>query len=684
MATLQGRMDEEWSQAIAQEHIETARRFGAASLDLIALHLTHLPESLGQLTQLQTLSLHLNHLRTLPEWLGQLTQLRHLSLLRNQITALPECLGRLTQLEHLNLSENQLTALPESLGELTQLRQLFLDHNQLVALPESLRKLASLEELYLHGNDALGLPAEVLGPALQDVGPGKASPAKPAQILDYYFRVRERIRVGSRPLNEAKLILLGRGLAGKTSIVNRLVYNRFDPREPQTEGIRVTQWGVTLNANEDVRLNIWDFGGQEIMHSTHLFFLTQRSLYLLVLQGRDGLEDTDAEYWLQLIESFGGESPVIVVLNKIKERPFDLNRRALKEKYTSIRSFVKTDCADETGLAELRAAIRRETDQLEGLREKLPASWFAIKDRLAGMVERKENYLSFEHYRRLCQQLGEPDRAAQEYLAATLHSLGVALNFRGDRRLDDTHVLNPHWLTNGIYKILNAKGLENDKGVFRMESLTDFFDTSEYPPSTHLFLLDLMKKFELCFEFLDDREHHYLVPELLDKQEPDMKGEFQPEQCLNFQYHYNVMPEGLLPRFIVRTHILSPANLRWRTGVVLEFEGNRAVVKSDARDRKVTISVTGPPEGRRRLLAVIRSDFEAIHRDMKKLQVEEMVPVKGRPEAVVPYDDLKVLEKGGVATLHQVIRETVVELDVEQMLNGVDLEGTRQREGVDE
>ena len=73
--------------------------------------------------------------------------------------------------------------------------------------------------------------------------------------------------------------------------------------------------------HEHVRLNIWDFGGQEIMHATHQFFLTQRSLYLLVLNGREGGEDADADYWLRLIDSFGAESPVIVVLNKIKAHP---------------------------------------------------------------------------------------------------------------------------------------------------------------------------------------------------------------------------------------------------------------------------------------------------------------------------------------------------------------------------
>jgi internalin A len=111
------------------------------------------------------------------------------------------------------------------------------------------------------------------------------------------------------------------------------------------------------------------------MHATHQFFLTERSLYLLVLNGREGGEDVDADYWLRLIESFGGNSPVIMVLNKIREHPFDFNRHALEQKYVgSIREFVPTDCEDGTGIDVLRRAIERETGRLEDLRVRFPAS----------------------------------------------------------------------------------------------------------------------------------------------------------------------------------------------------------------------------------------------------------------------------------------------------------------------
>ena len=215
-------------------------------------------------------------------------------------------------------------------------------------------------------------------------------------------------------------------------------------------------------------MHVWDFGGQEIMHSTHQFFLTQRSLYLLVLNGRQGHEDADADYWLSLIDSFGEGSPVLVVLNKIKEHPFDLNRRALMQKFGIVRGFIETDCKDRTGIEELKKAIIRETDRLEHLRDAFPASWFGIKDRLAGM---KANYISYDEYRKICRENGEGEGAAQEALASYLHSLGIALNYKDDPRLRDTHVLNPRWVTEGIYKILNAEDLARRKGELQVDAL---------------------------------------------------------------------------------------------------------------------------------------------------------------------------------------------------------------------
>jgi internalin A len=677
-------------------------------LDLRSNQLTTIPDSIGQLSQLQTLELSQNRLTSLPESIGQLNKLQTLLIAAapitvkfgpigkqvgeryiyhhsNELTSLPESIGQLKNLGMLNLAGNQLTFLPETIGQLPNLKSLDLSNNRLSTLPYSLSKLVTLSALYLHENDSLGMPTEVLGRPNLDRESSvftHFSPTTPASILDYYFR----IHAAKRPLNEAKLILVGRGGVGKTSLVNRLLHNRFDPKEKRTEGICISEWKVKLKSAEEARLNIWDFGGQEIMHATHQFFFTQRSLYLLVLEGRQGAEEADAEYWLKLMESFGTESsgevsPVLVVMNKIKQNPFDLNRRALRQKFPFIRDFIATDCEHPTvGIDELRNAVNQATGQLKHLHDAFPASWFAIKDKLAGMREKLHcSFISFDEYRDLCAQNGEKEAVGQDSLALHLHNLGIALNFKDDPRLRDTHVLNPHWVTNGIYTLLNAPLLLERKGEIRLDEAAGVLDKTEYPRRMHPFLFDLMKKFELCFTFPDD-EGRYLIPELLDKQEPEEAGAFLAKECLYFEYRYPVLPEGLLPRFIVRTHSLSRGPQRWRSGVILAFEGNNALVKADMQDKRVSIYVNGNGPGRRRLLAIIRSDLERIHADIRQLKPEAWVPIPGHPGEAVAYEDLLVLEQGGVKVFPKAIQGRLEGMDVQELLNGVDLEGIRHRE----
>ena len=55
----------------AEKRIEEARRPERQSLNLRNLHLTKLPELLGEFTHLRSLNLPGNRLTTLPEWLGQ-------------------------------------------------------------------------------------------------------------------------------------------------------------------------------------------------------------------------------------------------------------------------------------------------------------------------------------------------------------------------------------------------------------------------------------------------------------------------------------------------------------------------------------------------------------------------------------------------------------------------------------
>lgn len=648
--------------AEAERRIAAAKETRAYSLELNDLGLKQVPETLQQLTWLVHLFLSRNPLTSLPASITRLKSLEVLLIDHNQLTSLPESIGLMTRMVILAARGNRLTSIPESLGQMRGLNTLLLSDNHLVQLPPSLRALKSLRWLELGGNPRLQLPHSLASAETK---------RNVSAILDYYFRTR--LAQERRPLHEAKLILVGRGEVGKTSLVRRLVTNKFSRREDRTQGIRITQWPLTVKRGEQVNMHVWDFGGQEIMHATHQFFLTDRSVYLLVLDGRAGQQEVEADYWLRLISSFAPESPVLVVLNKIRKDPFDLNRRALQEKFPQVQGFVETDCDQPAtkghGIDSLRKAIVHLTDQLPDLRAPFPASWFEIKEALS---KTKKNYLGFDEYRALCAKLGEADEGAQGSLAIHLHRLGIALNFREDRRLRETHVLNPHWVTQGIYALLNSPKLAAKKGELRLGDLKTELDPKRYPKKMHQFVIDLMEKFELCFSF--PKGDRYLIPELLDEQQPKQAEKFDPATCLNFQYLYPVIPAGLLPRFIVRTHVLS-GKYRWRTGVILSFEGNTALVKADLQDRRIFISVSGPTaEGRRRMLAMIREDFDSIHRDIQHLEPKEMVPLLTHPKVVVPYRKLEILErKDPDATLQEVIGNEVVTVLVRELLNGVDI-----------
>ena len=478
-----------------------------------------------------------------------------------------------------------------------------------------------------------------------------------------------------RPLNEGKLILVGRGEVGKTSLVRRLVHNNFRGDESKTQGINITSWQLQC-ASDMYRLNIWDFGGQEIMHATHQFFLTERSIYLLVLNGREGGEDFDAEYWLKHIESFGGDSPVLMVQNKIAQHPFELNYRGLQARYPQIRGFIKTDCKNSLGLDALRKAIEEVVMTMPEVRMAFPSDWFTVKQQLESM---EDEYMGYEEFRQLCQSEGISEESDQDTLRWVLHCLGIALNYREDSRLRDTSVLKPEWVTQGIYKVLNAKKLAERQGELHLNDLQQLLPIDRYPPDKHLFLLELMRKFSLCFPFPDEPDR-YLVPELLGKEQPEETTEFPPQDCLNFEYHYGILPEGLIPRFIVRSHTLSRDLQRWRSGVILAHEDCKALVIAEHADRRVIVRVKGEDAGaRRRLLAIIRYDLDRIHAEFKdRLDAQSKVPLTDFPEFSIDYKKLVAFEKQSVPSFPEFIGERVIMVSVNELLNGVDLEQQRK------
>lgn len=183
---------------------------------------------------------------------------------------------------------------------------------------------------------------------------------------------------------------------------------------------------------------------------------------------------------------------------------------------------------------------------------------------------------------------------------------------------------------------------------------------------------------------ISDEPDRFLIPELLGKEQPDEIAVFRPNDCLNFEYDYGILPEGVIPRFIVRSHTLSQDQERWRSGVVLAYEDCKALVTAVTAERRVIVRVNGGNAGaRRRLLAIIRYDLDRINSEFKdRLDVRPKVPLAKFPEFAVDYKKLVAFEKRGIAEFAELVGQEVISVGVNELLNGVDL-ATQRKESSD-
>ncbi|MFM6310883.1 MAG: COR domain-containing protein, partial [Dolichospermum sp.] len=252
----------------------------------------------------------------------------------------------------------------------------------------------------------------------------------------------------------------------------------------------------------------------------------------------------------------------------------------------NIKDIVPISCKTGAGIENLLSIIKRELANLKGINDPLPKSWFQVKTHLEKM---EKDYILYHEYEGICQNEKINEKLKQSTLMELLHQLGIVLNFRDDFGLNNIPVLNPEWVTNGVYKILNDNLLMTKyRGMLTLQELKRILDDSKYPDDKPEFIIKMMERFELCFP-LDDKDK-YLIPDLLPKEEP-ATGEW--ENVLAFQYHYNILPSSIISRFIVRMHHLADKKTWWRSGIVLKSDNNRALVKSDQEDRKIFIFISG-------------------------------------------------------------------------------------------
>ncbi|XP_013388151.1 malignant fibrous histiocytoma-amplified sequence 1-like [Lingula anatina] len=131
------------------------------TLDLHNNQITRVPPQITQLKNLKKLYLSNNKLEELPLPVCELVSLETLDLQNNQITTVIPEISQLKKLKQLKLSNNKLEELPLPVCKLVRLETLDIENNQITTVPPQISQLKNLLDLNLIGNILIQPPQEV-------------------------------------------------------------------------------------------------------------------------------------------------------------------------------------------------------------------------------------------------------------------------------------------------------------------------------------------------------------------------------------------------------------------------------------------------------------------------------------------------------------------------------------------
>lgn len=301
-----------------------------------------------------------------------------------------------------------------------------------------------------------------------------------ARVAAYLEQLQE---VGGEYLNESRIIILGEKGAGKTCVARKLIDPKADMTtvEESTAGVDTHVWSLEA---EQHRVNIWDFAGHTVTHAVHQFFLSERCLYIMVYDGRT--EDRNRiEYWLDHMKNYGGQSQAIILVNERDQHKINLPINYLKEKYPIAGCYSFNVKEDAEALATFRAEVANFIRTNPSWRnQEIPKSYYLVKEELEKRFNKNGNEPGEEHIKKKDfiaiaekHQVEEPEK-----LLLDLHYLGVSLWYED---MDDyqTLVLNPEWISQGVYKIINWVNDQKKHALLSTDFPKVFADVAERFPA---------------------------------------------------------------------------------------------------------------------------------------------------------------------------------------------------------
>ena len=377
-------------------------------------------------------------------------------------------------------------------------------------------------------------------------------------------------------------MLVGCANRGKTTLVARL--QGKDCGNESTVGVDVSEWQYRPALGRKIfNFSIWDFGGQEEYYATHQCFLSQRSLYLLLFNLKEGERGVqELRPWLNNIALRAPKSCIIIVgthLDKVKDDERDevfklLNKVGeLASAYSAqlnIAEIIPVGLKNRLEhIGTLKNAIYNHAADYKHrgqpiMGQKIPASYHAL-DRQLEVIQQEvrrgnhEPIMHAEEFKTMVQQMNLLDiQDDDELKTATLFLTDVGTLLHYDDRnhnLHELYFIDPRWLCDMMSKVVTIKERNPfvKNGILRCEHIPFLFKDKRFPWQYFEQYLTLLDRFEIALP-LDNKR--ILIPSML----PDIRPadvDIDEGQDPPFYYRYIIFnssetPPGFWSRLLSR------------------------------------------------------------------------------------------------------------------------------------
>ncbi|EFN82819.1 Leucine-rich repeat serine/threonine-protein kinase 2 [Harpegnathos saltator] len=472
----------------------------------------------------------------------------------------------------LDISNNQLREIPHNIYELSNLSVLNISgNNEIVELPPQMGLLGRLWNLNTQG-------CRLQEPLKSMI---ESKKYKTMDVIGYLKSILEDAKAYAR----MKLMIVGIQGIGKTSLLEQLRQEGEVPNKKKAsehwakrmgnkninaktaKGTTISTVGVDIgdwiyekkvrgqSSHGAVYFRTWDFGGQREYYATHQYFLSKRSLYLVVWRITDGFKGVSEIFqWLVNIQSRAPNSPVIIVGTHydVSYEHSEGLQQYIRDKFINVVDAEKCGLPKVMETIEVSCKTRHNIKMLCNLiydvvfslrspgskelllEQKVPASYLALEDvviqlahdrKLSGLdpVLKADQYYAAVNNE--LQKLHRSFRDPAELHQATLflHENGIILHY-DDATLKDLYFLDPQWLCDMLAHVVTIREINPfaRSGIMKLDDIQHVFKSSTISSiDTQGYIVNLLNKFEVALTW-DCRT--LLIPSLLPTEEDILRN----------------------------------------------------------------------------------------------------------------------------------------------------------------